>query len=64
MEGWAENARLERGHADVSLFLYLVNFTDYVAINPRVLVCLCVCVSVCLCACVISTAQTNGPIFN
>merc|ERR1712074_319768 len=39
-------------------FLYSVNLTEYVAMDPRV----SVCVSVCLSVCVISTAQTNGPI--
>merc|ERR1712074_404214 len=33
-------------------FLYSVNLTEYVAMDPRVCVCLCVCVSVCLCVCV------------
>ena len=30
-------------------FLYSVNLTEYVAMDPRVCVCLCVCVCVCLC---------------
>ena len=40
------------------LFLYSVILTEYVAIEPRVCVCLCVCLYVC----VISTAQTDEPI--
>ena len=43
-------------------FLYSVNLTEYVAMDPRVCVCLSVCVSVCLCVCVISTAPTDVPI--
>merc|ERR1712105_212000 len=43
-------------------FLYSVNLTEYVAMDPRVSVCVCVCLSVCPSVCVISTAQTNGPI--
>merc|ERR1712105_497014 len=31
------------------VFLYSVNLTEYVVIDPRVSVCVCVCLSVCLC---------------
>ena len=31
------------------LFSYSVNFTEYVAIKPRLCPCLCVCVRVCVC---------------
>merc|ERR1712240_634048 len=31
-----------------SVFLYSVNLTEYVAMDPRVCVCLCVCLSVCV----------------
>ena len=41
-------------------FLYSVNLTEYVAMEPRVCVCMyvcvCVCVYVCVCVCVCVTA--------
>ena len=43
-------------------FLYSVNLTEYVAMDPRVSVCVSVCLCVCVSVCVISTAQTNRPI--
>ena len=39
-------------------FLYSVNLTEYVAMNPRVCVCLCVCV--CVCVCVSHLYSPNG----
>ena len=53
-------------------FLYSVNLTEYVAMEPRVCVCMyvcmfvciyvcmCVCVCVCVCVCDSATAQTDG----
>merc|ERR1712074_457537 len=46
----------------MGLFLYSVNLTEYVAMDPRVSVCVSVCVCVCVSVCVISIAQTNRPI--
>ena len=42
------------------LFIFSQILTEYVAIEPRMFVCVCVlvCVSVCACVCVISTANT------
>merc|ERR1711983_641334 len=37
------------GYVSVNPFLYSVNLTEYVVIDPRVSVCVCVCLSVCLC---------------
>ena len=47
-------------------FLYSVIFTEFIAMEPRVCVCVCVCVfvclSVCLSVCGSSPAQTDGSI--
>ena len=40
-------------------FLYSVNLTEYVAMDPRVSVCVCVCVSVCLCVCLCHLYSPN-----
>ena len=42
------------------LFLYSVNLTEYVAMEPRVCVCMYVCMCVCVCVCDSATAQTDG----
>ena len=36
----------------ICCFLYSVNLTEYVAMEPRVCVCMCVCMYVCVCVCV------------
>ena len=54
------------------MFLYSVNLTEYVVIDPRVSVCVSVCVCVCVCVCVsvrlwtflnARPDRTRGPIF-
>ena len=48
----------------VSMFLYSVISTEYVAMEPRVCVFMCVrlcgCVCVCVCVCDSAVAQTDG----
>jgi len=48
-------------HCDFNLihFLYSVNLTEYVAMDPRVSVCLCVCVCVCLSVCLCHLYSPN-----
>ena len=59
---------ITKTHNKIFHFLYSVILTEYVAIEPRVCVCvyMCMyaCVYVCMYArvCVISTAQTDEPI--
>merc|ERR1712074_95864 len=43
-----------------SVFLYSVNLTEYVAMDPRVCVCLSVCLCVCVCVCVCHLYSPNG----
>ena len=52
-----------RKRSQAAIFIFSQILTEYVRIEPRVSVCLCVCLCVCLSVCVISTAQTDGPIF-
>ena len=56
------NFKLERLLKLHDGFLYSVNLTEYVAMEPRVCVCVyvCVCVCVCMCVCDSATAQTDG----
>merc|ERR1712074_379367 len=43
-----------------SVFLYSVNLTEYVAMDPRVCECLSVCLCVCVCVCVCHLYSPNG----
>ena len=54
------NFKLERLLKLHDVFLYSVNLTEYVAMEPRVCVCVCVCLSVCLSVCVWKLSCSNG----
>ena len=44
----------------ILLFLYSVNLTEYVAMEPRVCVCMYVCMCVCMCMTALQPKRMDG----